>query len=74
MGSPLGPLLADFFMSKLENTRLKKMIDTFRFYTRCVDDTMKAAHTSSWCAVKHFPEEFLTQMKPVAGKLVPTRG
>nr|CAH8870044.1 unnamed protein product [Trichobilharzia regenti] len=39
MGSPLGPLLADFFMSKLENTCLKNMIDNIELYKRYVDDT-----------------------------------
>nr|CAH8824061.1 unnamed protein product [Trichobilharzia regenti]CAH8845810.1 unnamed protein product [Trichobilharzia regenti] len=44
MGSPLGPLLADIFMSKLENTHLKKIIDNFGFYKRYVDDTFIIAN------------------------------
>lgn len=38
MGSPLGPLLADFFMSKLENNQLKESIEGYTLYKRYVDD------------------------------------
>ena len=38
MGSPLGPLLADVFMSKLELGPLKDTISTFSTYLRYVDD------------------------------------
>ena len=38
MGSPLGPILADIFMSSLENTKLKQFIDGFVVYKRYVDD------------------------------------
>ena len=39
MGSPLGPLLADIFMAKLENGPLKPMLDSLPTYVRYVDDT-----------------------------------
>ena len=39
MGSPLGPLLADVFMAKLESTSLAQCIDNFQFYARYMDDT-----------------------------------
>ncbi|CAH8493014.1 unnamed protein product [Dicrocoelium dendriticum] len=38
MGSPLGPLLADVFMSKLENTQLNECINNLVYYGRYVDD------------------------------------
>ena len=38
MGSPLGPLLADVFLSKLENTDLKGTIEGLTLYRRYVDD------------------------------------
>ena len=40
MGSPLGPLLADIFMSKLENTVLREEISKFSLYVRYMDDTL----------------------------------
>ncbi|CAH8865615.1 unnamed protein product [Trichobilharzia szidati] len=39
MGSPLGPILADFFLSKLENGPLNNLIRKFSFYCRYMDDT-----------------------------------
>ena len=36
--SPLGPLLADIFMGKLENEQLSPIMDRFRLYGRYVDD------------------------------------
>ena len=39
MGSPLGPVLADFFMSKVEG-RLADDISQLSFYRRYVDDTL----------------------------------
>ena len=39
MGSPLGILLTDCFMSKLENDILKETIQNFHFYCRYIDDT-----------------------------------
>ena len=39
MGSPLGPILADIFMSKLENTILEDKIGQLTAYSRYVDDT-----------------------------------
>ncbi|MES9973352.1 MAG: reverse transcriptase domain-containing protein [Candidatus Thiodiazotropha sp.] len=39
MGSPLGPLLADLFMAKLENTTLQPTINSLPLYLRYVDDT-----------------------------------
>ena len=38
MGSPLGPLLADIFMAKLENNQLKSAINNCKVYARYVDD------------------------------------
>ena len=38
MGSPLGPILADIFMAKLENHNLKEVIGELKFYKRYVDD------------------------------------
>ncbi|MGL5708699.1 MAG: reverse transcriptase domain-containing protein [Aeromonas sp.] len=38
MGSPLAPLLADIFMSKLENQHLKSIIAPMVVYKRYVDD------------------------------------
>ena len=38
MGSPLGPLFADIFMSKLENDQLKQTIEGITCYKRYVDD------------------------------------
>jgi hypothetical protein len=38
MGSPLGPLLADIFMSKLERTVLRQHIQDCQLYCRYVDD------------------------------------
>ena len=40
MGSPLGPLLADVFMAKLENDQLKPSIDRCTVYKRYVDDIL----------------------------------
>ncbi|CAH8606449.1 unnamed protein product [Schistosoma rodhaini] len=39
MGSPLGPILADCFMAKLENNQLSSMINRFQLYVRYIDDT-----------------------------------
>ena len=39
MGSPLGPLLADVFVAKLEQTTLSKTIEQLDQYVRYVDDT-----------------------------------
>nr|CAH8870068.1 unnamed protein product [Trichobilharzia regenti] len=39
MGSPLGPILADFFLAKLENGPLKGVINDMDFYCRYMDDT-----------------------------------
>ncbi|CAH8470476.1 unnamed protein product [Schistosoma mattheei] len=39
MGSPLGPILAGIFLSKLENGPLAQEIDKFSFYCRYMDDT-----------------------------------
>ncbi|VDQ09119.1 unnamed protein product [Trichobilharzia regenti] len=39
MGSPLGPILADFFLAKLENGKLKDIIKELDMYYRYVDDT-----------------------------------
>nr|VZI15882.1 unnamed protein product [Spirometra erinaceieuropaei] len=38
MGSPLGPLLADVFMGKLERFQLSDQIDKLKHYGRYVDD------------------------------------
>ena len=39
MGSPLGPILADIFMAKLENGKFKEFISQFEVYLRYMDDT-----------------------------------
>lgn len=39
MGSPLGPILADIFMGKLELKKLKHAIDGTTLYCRYIDDT-----------------------------------
>ena len=39
MGSPLGPLLADIFMAKLERNQMSELISNFAYYVRFVDDT-----------------------------------
>ena len=46
MGSPLGPLLADIFMSKLENGPLKSLIENFDLYKRYVDDILIVCNNS----------------------------
>ena len=38
MGSPLGPILADIFMSMLETQQLHETIASMEFYSRYVDD------------------------------------
>ena len=42
MGSPLGPLLANVFMTELEKDIIQKLIDKkfIKFYIRYVDDTL----------------------------------
>ena len=41
MGSPIGPVLADIFMSKLEKTLLSGIyIRYIKFWRRCIDDTI----------------------------------
>ncbi|CAH8463563.1 unnamed protein product [Schistosoma turkestanicum] len=39
MGSPLGPILADLFLAKLENGPLNEVIQKLDLYCRYVDDT-----------------------------------
>ena len=39
MGSPLGPVLADIFLAKLESQALKDTISKFDLYLRYMDDT-----------------------------------
>nr|CAH8867354.1 unnamed protein product [Trichobilharzia regenti] len=39
MGSPLGPILADFFLSKLQNRPLYNLISKLSFYCRYMDYT-----------------------------------
>ncbi|BHF76073.1 hypothetical protein SprV_0501917100 [Sparganum proliferum] len=43
MGSPLGPLLADVFMGKLERFQLSEQIDQLKHYGRYVDDIFAIA-------------------------------
>ena len=45
MGSPLGPLLANVFMTELEKDIKQKLIDKkfIKFYIRYVDDTLLLA-------------------------------
>ena len=45
MGSPLGPLLADIFMTKLERGPLRCHIETLSHYYRYVDDIFCTAET-----------------------------
>ena len=45
MGSPLGPLLADVFMGKLESTVLHHTIANFVVYKRYVDDILCVCST-----------------------------
>ena len=40
MGSPLGPLFAEVFMSSIENNQLKSTIERLPFYCRYVDDVL----------------------------------
>ena len=39
MGSPLGPILADIFMAKLENGKCKEFISQLEAYLHYTDDT-----------------------------------
>ena len=43
MGWPLGPLLADVFMSKLERTTLREAVCSLHIYKRYVDDIVYVA-------------------------------
>ena len=43
MGSPLGPLLANIFMGKLEATQLSHQINSLTYYKRYVDDIFAVA-------------------------------
>ena len=47
MGSPLGPFLADIFVSKLENGILKNKISNFKTYVRYMDDTLIICDSTS---------------------------
>ena len=47
MGSPLGPLLADIFMGKLESTTLSSAINNMHFYRRYVDDIFAVVDSHS---------------------------
>ena len=47
MGSPLGPLLADVFMAKLENGPLKSTINNLQIYKRYVDDIFVICDTNA---------------------------
>ena len=40
MGSPLGPILADIFLAKLENGPLKDTLSKLDYYCRYIDDTL----------------------------------
>ena len=40
MGSPLGPLLSDYFLASLENNMLRPTIDSLHMYQRYMDDTL----------------------------------
>ena len=55
MGSPLGPLLADVFMGKLETNTLQPVIDGMIVYRRCVDDIFIVSNSSNIDAIfSHF--------------------
>ena len=45
MGSPLGPTLANILMTTFEDEIVRQLIDlnTIKFYTCCVDDTLVLA-------------------------------
>ncbi|BHF86025.1 hypothetical protein SprV_ctg2002920300, partial [Sparganum proliferum] len=51
MGSPLGPLLADVFMGKLERFQLSDQIKKLKHYGRYVDDSFAIAITETDVAV-----------------------
>ena len=55
MGSPLGPLLADVFISKLETKVLHPLIEKFSLYCRYMDDIFVIA------SVNISPDEVLNQ-------------
>ncbi|CAH8598674.1 unnamed protein product [Schistosoma haematobium] len=40
MGSPLGPILANIFLTKLENVPLKDILNKLDYYCRYIDDTL----------------------------------
>ena len=47
MDSPLGPFLADIFVSKLENGIPKNKISNFKTYVRYMDDTLIICDSTS---------------------------
>nr|VZI30814.1 unnamed protein product [Spirometra erinaceieuropaei] len=75
MGSPLGPLLADAFMGKLERFQLSDQIDKFKHYGRYVDDIFAFATAETDVATlldaanqAHPPIKFTLEME-TAGSL-----
>ncbi|VDK76827.1 unnamed protein product [Dibothriocephalus latus] len=47
MGTPLGPLLADIFMGKLEKFQLNYQIHKLKQYNRYIDDIFAIATTKT---------------------------
>ena len=63
MGSPLGPLLADVFLGKIESTKLNGFIDKCTIYKRYVDDI--------FCVIEEQvnPDEILNVINSVPSNL-----
>ena len=45
MGSPLGPTISEFYMSRIENKIFKTIITKSKIYVRYVDDIFIATHS-----------------------------
>ena len=56
MGTPLGPLLSDIFMSKIEHTRIQNTIKQLTCYVRYVDDTFIACNRRT--SIRQLLKEF----------------
>ena len=63
MGSPLGPILADFFMAMLETRQLKDTIANFHVYQRFVDDIFCVADSN--CDIGDILQRFNTAHESV---------
>lgn len=58
MGSPFGPLLADFFMAMFESNQLKGIINSLHTYCRYVDDIFCLADSD--CQIDTLLDQFNT--------------